>query len=187
MLLFFTTNSHFSCLNINGLCSFLHCRCSSLSYTMPYPQFSFLFNFIFCWIICVLLWASLKKKSNTWLYLIQLHRITPQVHQMLKQPSYASMNYFVQTYKHYKVGVQATFQVENTDLLFVITQLIVNNSDGNNTQYTTLKCLSLLLVFHGKIVSLFFLWFNEFSLSPFNWSHLESLEMMSEALSFSHT
>ena len=125
------------------------------------------------------------KKSNTWFYLIQLHKITPQVYQMLKQPSYASMNYFVQTYKHYNVGVQATFQVENDwfcclwsqSLLWIILSVM-----GQHT--LSLKCLSLLLVFHGKIISLFCLmWFNAFSLFPFNWSHLESLEMMSEALS----
>ena len=42
---------------------------------------------------------------------------------------------------------------------------------------TVLKCLSLLLVFLGKVVYFCLMLFNAFSLFSFSWSHLESLEM----------
>ena len=127
--------------------------------------------------------GSVLKKSSTWLYLIQLHRITPQAHQMLKQPSCASLNYFLLVLQalqgwrpsHFSGGKLLACCFWSQSLLWIILSVM-----GQHTHTHSLKCLSLL-VFHGK--TLFCLvWFNAFSLFPFNWCHLESLEMVSEAL-----
>ena len=61
---------------------------------------------------------------------------------------------------------------------------IVNNSECYGTTYT-LTQMSFAAVGVSWKNHLFFclVWFNAFSLFPFGWSHLESLEMVSEALS----
>ena len=46
----------------------------------------------------------------------------------VKTTELCCFEFFDQTYKHPKVGVQLTFQAENIDLLIVATELIGDNS-----------------------------------------------------------
>ena len=76
---------------------------------------------------------------------------------MLKQPSYAALNFLTRLTNTPRLVSNSLFRRKNNDLLIVATELIGDNSGCYRTTHTPLPSVPLLLTFLVKISS-FCLW-----------------------------
>ena len=102
---------------------------------------------------------------------------------MLKQPSYAALNFLTRLTNTPRLVSNSLFRRKNNDLLIVAIELIGDNSGCYGTTHTPLPSVPLLLVFLVKIIS-FCLW--QFVCFPY-FLNVKSLKITWNGVRSTHT